>query len=236
MSLYAVGIPDDAARRVVRFGPLERLDGLIDVARSQGEDVDGIVACEIARHIEVVHGHIRKNTSAALDVLEGGRRRIARTQLDHDGVSHLVIRDRRLDPAEILVEPPLQPDHQFDARVVARVDRLDRFGQVRGDRLLAKHMFSVRSAGLDLVRVKGGRGADPDGVDVRIGDDVHGLGSKFGDIVLFRSRLGLGHRRIGNNNWLHPRGFSDGTQMHDPYPATTDDSHFDLFRGALLRF
>ena len=54
----------------------------VDVGRTNGKDVDGIGTSQESSHIEIVDGHIGKNTAAALDVGSRWGSWIAGTQFD----------------------------------------------------------------------------------------------------------------------------------------------------------
>ena len=51
-------------------------------------------------------------------------------------------------------QAPLQRGHQLDARLVARVDRLDGLGQIGRNRLLAEDVLARRCARLNLIGVE----------------------------------------------------------------------------------
>ena len=101
----------------------------------------------------------------------------------HDSVSDLAFGDGVLDTTKVLVEPALQTNHELHSGLVTGVDGLNRLGQVRGDGLLAKDVFAVGGTGLDLLGMELRRGADPDSIDLRVGDDLHGIRSELGEVV-----------------------------------------------------
>lgn len=68
-----------------------------------------------------------------------------------DDLANLSVRDGDLDAGEVGVEPPLQGGHELHVGLAARIDGLDRLGDVRGDRLLAEYVLAVLGARLDLL-------------------------------------------------------------------------------------
>ena len=93
----------------------------------------------------------------------------------HDILTNLTGDDSILDTLEVGIEAPLQTRHELDTSLIAGIDSLDGLGEVGGKGLLAEHVFSVGGAGLDLLGVVLGGRADPDGVDLGIGDNLHGI-------------------------------------------------------------
>ena len=93
----------------------------------------------------------------------------------HDILTNLTGDDSILDALEVGIEAPLQTRHELDTSLIAGIDGLDGLGEVGGKGLLAEHVLSVGGAGLDLLGVVLGGGADPDGVDLGIGDNLHGI-------------------------------------------------------------
>mmetsp|Transcript_20099 Transcript_20099/g.68134 ORF Transcript_20099/g.68134 Transcript_20099/m.68134 type:complete len:286 (+) Transcript_20099:140-997(+) len=75
--LAAVLVPDEHRCRVKGLGALELLDLLVDHAAAGGHDLERLAAHEEAGHVQVVHGHVLEDAATALDVLEGGRGRVA---------------------------------------------------------------------------------------------------------------------------------------------------------------
>ena len=81
----AIGVPHDAGGGIEGLGPGQVLDGLVNVARPDGEDLDGVFAGQEAGHVEVVHGHVVEDAAAPLDVVVGRRGGVARAGLDLGG-------------------------------------------------------------------------------------------------------------------------------------------------------
>lgn len=99
----------------------------------------------------------------------------------HDGLSDLTTDDGILDALEVGIETSLQTSHELNTGLIAGVDGLDGLGEVGGKGLLAEHVLAVRGACLDLLGVVLGGGADPDGIDLGVGDNLHGISSEARD-------------------------------------------------------
>lgn len=99
----------------------------------------------------------------------------------HDSLSDLTTDDGILDTLEVGIETPLQTSHELNTGLITGVDGLDGLGEVGGKGLLAKHMLAIGGAGLDLLGVVLGGGADPDGIDLGVGDNIHGISSEARD-------------------------------------------------------
>lgn len=99
----------------------------------------------------------------------------------HDGLSDLTTDDSILDTLEVGIESSLQAGHELDTGLIAGVDGLDGLGEVGGKGLLAEHVLAVGGAGLDLLGVVLGGGANPDGIDLGVGDNLHGISGEARD-------------------------------------------------------
>ena len=104
-----------------------------------------------------------------------------RDSTHHDGLSDLTTDDSILDTLEVGIESSLQAGHELDTGLIAGVDGLDGLGEVGGKGLLAEHVLAVGGAGLDLLGVVLGGGADPDGIDLGVGDNLHGISGEARD-------------------------------------------------------
>ena len=150
-------------------------------------------------------GHVLEDATTALDVLGRRRRRVARAQLDHDRLADLGRRDRLLDATKVGVEAALERGHELDALAARVVDRLDGLQQIGRDRLLAEDVLTRVGTRTDLVCVELRGRADPDGLNVRVVDDVHvGVAELHARVVGGRG-LGLGDRRVRDDDRLRLR-------------------------------
>ena len=80
--LDTVGVTDKATGRVELFGSTKLLDALVNVARSNGQNVNGVLTGQETGHVQIVDGHVGKDSSTALDVLKGWGRGVTRAKLD----------------------------------------------------------------------------------------------------------------------------------------------------------
>jgi hypothetical protein len=80
--LDTVGVANDTRRCVEGFGSLKRLDLLVNVAGSDGKNVNGVSSSKETRHIKIMDGHVGEDAAASLHVSEGWWRRITGAQLD----------------------------------------------------------------------------------------------------------------------------------------------------------
>jgi len=117
------------------------------------------------------------------------------TSTYHDGFSDLTANDGFLNTLEVGIETSLQTGHELDTGLIAGIDGLYRLGEVGGERLLAEHVLAVGGTGLDLLGVVLGGGADPDGIDLRIGDNLHGISSEARDTKIGGGCTNHGLRR-----------------------------------------
>mmetsp|Transcript_16506 Transcript_16506/g.49926 ORF Transcript_16506/g.49926 Transcript_16506/m.49926 type:complete len:401 (-) Transcript_16506:308-1510(-) len=170
--LLAARVAHDDVGGVVGFRAREFGDFLVDVARAGREDFDRLRAHQVPRHVQIVDGHVLEDAAASFDVFERRRRGVARAQLDDDRSPEFARDDRLLDAREVRVEAALQSRHQLDAGLFARVDRDDRFRQVRRDGLFAEHGLALVGAPHDLLGVERRRRTDPHGLHVRMVDDL----------------------------------------------------------------
>mmetsp|Transcript_7418 Transcript_7418/g.15926 ORF Transcript_7418/g.15926 Transcript_7418/m.15926 type:complete len:418 (+) Transcript_7418:306-1559(+) len=230
-SLNAVGVSNDAGGGVVLFGAVEFGDGLVDVGRSDGEDIDGVLTGQESRHVEIVDGHVGKDATATLDVRGGWGSGVTGAQFDHDGFSDFLGGNGLLDTLKVLVESSLQTNHELDTGFVTGIDRLDGLRQIGGNGLFAKDVFVCGGAGLDLIGVELGRRTDPNRIDLRVVDDVHGIVGEFGNVVLAGGGFGLGNGGVGNNNGDDTGSLGDGFQVDQTDAAHADDTDLDNLLG-----
>mmetsp|Transcript_9672 Transcript_9672/g.14493 ORF Transcript_9672/g.14493 Transcript_9672/m.14493 type:complete len:234 (-) Transcript_9672:173-874(-) len=198
------------------------------MTRSNRKNINGVGTRQETAHIQIMHRHIGKDSSATLDILKGRWGWITGTQFNHNGLSHLLILNRLLDTTEVGIKTTLQSSHELDSSIVTGIDGLNGCSQVGGEGLLAKDVLAVFGAGLDLFRVERGGGADPHSINVGVGDDVHGIRGETGNSKLSSGCLGLGYSRIGNNNRLYIRSLGDGTQMYNSNTSTSNNSNSDF--------
>jgi hypothetical protein len=102
----------------------------------------------------------------------------------HNGFTNFFVLNSGLDTLEVIVETTLKSNHELDSSSVTGVDGLDSLGQVSSDRLLAENVFSVGSSSLDLFGMELGWGANPDGINIRVSNDIHGIVGELGDVEL----------------------------------------------------
>jgi len=105
----------------------------------------------------------------------------------HDGVTDFSRHDSLADTLEVVIESALKTNHELDAGSIAGIDGLDSLWQVGCDWLFAKDMLIIRRTSLDLLSVELGRRANPDGINLRVGDDIHGIISELSNIELLGS-------------------------------------------------
>lgn len=80
--LNTVGVSDKTRSSVEFFRSIQVSDAFVDVARTNGKNINWIVTSQETTHIKIVDSHISEDTTATLDILEGWWRRVTRAQLD----------------------------------------------------------------------------------------------------------------------------------------------------------
>ena len=101
-----------------------------------------------------------------------------------DGLTDLLVDDSLLDSLEVLIKSTLETNHDLYSGFRTGIDSFNSFRKISCNRLLAEDVLSVGGSGLDLIGMEGRRGANPNSIDLRIGDNIHSFTSKLGDIVL----------------------------------------------------
>jgi hypothetical protein len=103
---------------------------------------------------------------------------------DLDGFSNFLVLNSFLDTLEVLVESTLKSNHDLDASLGASINGLDGFGEIGSNGLFAKDMFAIGGTSLDLLGMETRGRANPDGVNLRVSDDIHSIAGESGDAVL----------------------------------------------------
>ena len=102
----------------------------------------------------------------------------------HNGLSDFLGLDSIAYTTEVVIESTLKTGHELDTGLVTGVDGFDGFSQIGGQRLFAKDVLAIGSGSLDLFGVVLGRRANPNGINLRIGDDFHGIVGETRDVEL----------------------------------------------------
>jgi hypothetical protein len=80
--LNATGVPNKAGRSIKSFRALKGFNPLVNVARSNGENINGVRSGKEASHVQVMDSHVGEDTATALNILKRRRSRVTRTQFD----------------------------------------------------------------------------------------------------------------------------------------------------------
>mmetsp|Transcript_16561 Transcript_16561/g.32331 ORF Transcript_16561/g.32331 Transcript_16561/m.32331 type:complete len:260 (+) Transcript_16561:867-1646(+) len=178
-----------------------------------------------------MHRHVVEDSSTALHILIRRWGRITGAGLHNNRVTNFFLLNRPTDTQKIGIKPPLQTNHQFHPGLVTSIDGFHSLSKIGSNGLLAENVFSIGGTCLNLIGMKLRRGADPYGIDFWVCDDLHGVGSEFGNAVFLSSILGFGDGRVRYNYWDHSRSLVDGSQVNDANASTTDNSNFDGVTG-----
>jgi hypothetical protein len=76
------GITDQARRGIKRFRSWQCRNALVNVTRSNGKDINWVSSGKETGHIQIMNGHVGKDTTATFDVSKRRWRGITRAQFD----------------------------------------------------------------------------------------------------------------------------------------------------------
>lgn len=82
--LDTVGVSYQTTGSIEFFRSIQVSDAFVDMARTNGKDINGIITSQETTHVKVMDRHISEDTAASLDILKGWRCGVARAQLDLD--------------------------------------------------------------------------------------------------------------------------------------------------------
>lgn len=89
-----------------------------------------------------------------------------------------------MDTLEVRVESTLKSNHNLDSSLGASIDGLDGFGEIGSNGFFAKDMLAIGGTSLNLLGMETRGRANPDGVNLRVGDNIHSIAGESGDVVL----------------------------------------------------
>jgi hypothetical protein len=180
------------------------------VARADCKDFNWVGIRKETGHVKIMDRHVSKD-AATLDVLkwwrDGSREHsliyvlgMCQQKAHSDNIippfptsPTMIVSPTSLELTaflstfEVLIEATLKTNHELDTSGIASIDGLHSFWQVGSNGLFAKDVLTVCSSSLDLFGMVLGRGANPDSIYLRVGNDIHGIVSELGDIELLGS-------------------------------------------------
>ena len=102
----------------------------------------------------------------------------------HDWFTNFLLGNSITDTFEILIESTLKTNHQFYTSFITGIDGLNSFGEISSDGLFAEYVLSIGGGRLNLISMEWRGGANPDGINLRVGNNIHGIICEAWDIEL----------------------------------------------------
>ncbi|EXX90704.1 hypothetical protein BG52_12810 [Paenibacillus darwinianus] len=150
-----------------------------------------LAAGKEAGHIEIVNHHIHEKPAGQLDIVRTRRIRITRRDAHDMRLADRTGLHMLAQPLEVMIEPAVEADLQFNARLADSLDRFLRLPDIHADRLLAKNMLARLRRLLDERNVRVRRGAYKHRVDIRIRDNLAAVLRHDADAALRRPSFQL---------------------------------------------